>query len=235
VTPPELLSIADAGLKICSERRYRAMEKYRSDIINVLFNDTLDTSIFVSNIADEMAELFYSDGDYSFFKRKLSDLLQDKGVSMSVPDSRWLSSLDEATPASVEALIRSLRGTEVHGVAVGKVTLNPSGSLAVENGENVFHLPASTTLGVTVVVQNQGNRNETKVPVTLTLYSATDSTPRQELKEVDINAGEQVEVTFTGLTPTPGGVRNVLEIMTGPVPRETNAENNKKIIYFVME
>ncbi len=40
-------------------------------------------------------------------------------------------------------------------------------------------------------------------------------------------------MTFTGLTPTPGGVRNVLEIMAGPVPREANTDNNKKIIYFV--
>ncbi len=235
ISPPELLSVADSALKICMERRYRAMEKYRSDIINVLFNDTLDTSIFVANIADEMTELLYADGDYSFFKRKLGDLLQDKGVSATVPDSRWLTGLEEATTTSIEALIRSLRGTEVHGVALGKVTLDPTGRLEVENGENVFHLPSSATLSVSVIVQNQGNRNETRVPVTLTLYSATDSTPRQLTQEVDITAGEQVEVTFTGLAPTTGGVRNVLEVLAGPVPRETNAENNKKIIYFVME
>jgi hypothetical protein len=235
ITPPELLSVADSALKICMERRYRAMEKYRSDIINVLFNDTLDTSIFVANIADEMTELLYADGDYSFFKRKLGDLLQDKGVSATVPDSRWLSGLEEATTTSIEALIRSLRGTEVHGVALGKVTLDPTGRLEVENGENVFHLPSSATMSVSVIVINQGNRNETRVPVTVTLYSATDSTPRQLMQEVDIAAGEQAEVTFTGLAPTTGGVRNVLEVMAGPVSREANAENNKKIIYFVME
>jgi hypothetical protein len=141
----------------------------------------------------------------------------------------------EATPESVEVLIRSLRGTEVHGVAVGKVTLDPSGRLGVENGENVFHLPSGGSLSVTVQVENQGNRNELRVPVTATLYSATDSTPRQETREIDVNAGERAEVTFTSLAPTPGGARNVLEISAGPVPKETNAENNKKIIYFVME
>ena len=54
------------------------MEKYRSDIINVLFN-TIDTSIYVNNIADEMTELLYSDGDYLFFKQKAGDLLQGRG------------------------------------------------------------------------------------------------------------------------------------------------------------
>lgn len=235
VTPPELLSVADSALKICTERRYRSMEKYRSDIINVLFNDTLDTSVFVANIADEMTELLYADGDYAFFKRKLGDLLQDKGVSAAVPDSRWLSGLEEAAASSIEGLIRSLRGTEVHGVALGKVTLDPAGPLAVENGEHVFHLPASATLSVKVIVENQGNRNEARVPVTVTLYSSRDSTPRTMTQEVDVAAGQQVEAAFNGLSPTAGGVRNVVEIMAGPVPREANTENNKKIIYFVME
>lgn len=232
VQPPQLLSIADSALKICSERRYRAMEKYRSDIINVLFN-TIDTSIYVNNIADEMTELLYSDGDYLFFKQKVSDLLQGKGVNVALPDSSWLTSLQEATAQNIEALIQSLRGTEVHGVALGKVTLDPTGRLEVQNNENVFRLPATDTLTVTIVVENQGNRDETRVPVTVTYYSATNSTPRQETKEIDIGAGGQAEVTFTGLTPTPGGVRNVLEVMAGPVPREANTENNKKIIYFV--
>jgi hypothetical protein len=234
VQPPQLISIPDAALKICSERRYRAMEKYRSDIINVLFN-TIDTSIYVNNIADEMTELLYSDGDYLFFKQKVTDLLQGKGVNEALPDSRWLPSLDEATTQSIEALIRSLRGTEVHGVAVGKVTLDPTGRLEVQNNENVFRLPATGSLNVTVVIENQGNRDEARVPVTITYYSVTDSTPRKETKEIDIGAGAQAEVTFSGLIPTPGGVRNVLEVMAGPVPREANTDNNKKIIYFVTE
>jgi CARDB len=232
VQPPQLLSLPDSALKICSERRYRAMEKYRSDIINVLFN-TIDTSIYVNNIADEMTELLYSDGDYLFFKQKAGDLLQGKGVNEALPDSRWTTNLQEASTQSIEALIQSLRGTEVHGVALGKVTLDPTGRLEVQNNENVFRLPATDSLTVTVVVENQGNRDESRVSVTVTYYSATDSTPRHDTKEVDIGAGGQAEVTFTGLTPTPGGVRNVLEIMAGPVPREANTDNNKKIIYFV--
>ncbi len=234
IQPPELLAIPDSALKICAERRYRAMEKYRSDIINVLFN-TIDTSIYVSNIADEMSELLFADGDYDFFKRKTNEVLQDKRIDAAVPESQWLGSLSEATPESIEALIQALRGTEVHGVALGKVTLDPTGRLEVNNGENVFHLPASGTISVTVIVENQGNRDEVRVPVKVTLYSTTNTNPFTETKEVDVKAGEQAEVTFTGLVPTQGGVRNILEIMAGPVPRETNEENNDKIIYFVME
>jgi len=236
IQPPQELSVADASLKICLDRRFRAMEKYRSDLVNVLFN-SIDTAVFVKNISDEMSELVYADGDYQYFRLKISDLVREKGLTdVSLPDSRWMESMSEASTQEIEAFIRSLRGTEVHGVALGKVTLDPAGRLTVEQGESVFYLPYTSELRVTVPVENQGNRAESNIPVVLTYYSSTDSSPRKLQKSIEtLQPGEQAEVTFEGIVPTPGGVRNVLEIMAGPVPWEENTDNNKKIIYYKVE
>lgn len=236
VQPPRDLEVADASLKICADRRFRAMEKYRADLINVLF-ESMDTAVFVRNISDEMSELIYADGDYQYFRLKVTDLLREKGMAdIAVPESRWMESMAEADTKNIENFIRSMRGTEVHGVALGKIGLDPQGRLAVEQGESVFYLPYTSELRVTVPVENQGNRPEGKIPVVLTYYSSRDSSPRKLQKEVEtLQPGGTAEVVFEGIVPDTGGVRNVLEIMAGPVPWEENTENNKKIIYYKVE
>ncbi len=236
VRPPEDLAMADASLKICADRRFRAMEKYRADLINVLF-ESMDTAVFVRNISEEMGDLIYADGDYQYFRIKVTDLLREKGVAdVAVPDSRWTESMAEADPANIENFIRSMRGTEVHGVALGKISLDPQGRLTVEQGESVFYLPYTSELRVAVPVENQGNRPESGIPVVLTYYSSKDSSPRKLQRELgSLQPGETAEVVFEGIVPDGGGVRNVLEIMVGPVPWEQNTENNKKIIYYKIE
>lgn len=236
VRPPADLEVADASLKICLDRRFRAMEKYRADLINVLF-ESMDTAIFVKNISEEMSELIYADGDFQYFRLKVTDLLREKGMAdIAVPESRWMGSMAEADAQNIENFIRSLRGTEVHGVALGKVSLDPQGRLTVEQGESVFYLPYTSELRVTVPVENQGNRPENGIPVVLTYYSSRESSPRKLQKEIGaLQPGETAEVVFEGIVPESGGVRNVLEIMAGPVPWEQNTENNKKIIYYKIE
>ena len=236
VQPPSDLEVADASLKICADRRFRAMEKYRADLINVLF-ESMDTAVFVKNISEEMTELIYADGDYQYFRLKVTDLLREKGMAdVAVPESRWMESMGEADVRNIENFIRSMRGTEVHGVALGKVSLDPQGRLAVEQGESVFYLPYTSELRVTVPVENQGNRPENGIPVVLTYYSSKDSSPRKLQKEIGaLQPGETAEVVFEGIVPESGGVRNVLEIMAGPVPWEQNTDNNKKIIYYKVE
>lgn len=232
IHPPEPLGVADAALKICMDRRYRSMEKYRSDIINA--TSSIDLEIYVNNIAQEMTELTYSDGDYQYFRNRVHDLLQEKGLlDISLQDSKWMANPNEANPREIEAFIRSLRGSEVHGMALGTITLNPSGR---PDKQNVFHLPSSEELSVTVVVENQGNRTESNVVVSVTIYSATDPTPHRVEQTIEtIGGGEKVSITFPGLKPTRGGVRNVVEIKVSPVPKEAFTENNQKVIYFVME
>ncbi len=232
LNPPPSLNVPDAALKICMERRYKSMEKYRADIINAI--ESIDLSVYVDNIAAEMNEIYYADGDYQFFKSEVDRVLKEKGMmDTSVLDSRWLTGMSEASPREIENFLKALRGAELHGLALGPVTLEPSGRL---DEKNVFHLPRTDTLDISIVVENQGNRAEAGVPIVVSLYSSADTTPRREEQVIEsIGPGEKITVTFRGLIPTPGGTRNVLEIKVGPVPREAFLENNQKVIYFVME
>ncbi len=232
LNPPSSLNVPDAALKICMERRYKSMEKYRADIINAI--DSIDLTVYVNNIAEEMSEFYYADGDYQFFKNGIEGVLKEKGiVDISVLDSKWLSGISEASPKEIENFLKALRGSELHGLALGAVSLEPTGRL---DEKNVFHLPRSETLNLTIVVENQGNRAETGVPIVVSLYSSANTTPHKEDQVIEsIGPGEKLTITFRGLIPTPGGVRNVLEIKVGPVPKEAFIENNQKVIYFVME
>ena len=91
-------------------------------------------------------------------------------------------------------------------------------------------------MSVTVNVENQGNRVETDVKVSISLYNESDLTPSQQEQVVpSIGSGETLQVNFQGLRPTAGGVRNILEVKVDPVPQEAFVDNNEKLIYFVLE
>jgi hypothetical protein len=121
-------------------------------------------------------------------------------------------------------------------VAVGTVVLDPEGTLDEEGGETIHRLPPTEELNLTISVENQGNRAETDLIVTVSLYTETDPAPvKQEQTIPTLAPGETLQVQIGGLRPTAGGVRNILEIKVNPVPQESFVDNNQKLIYFTVE
>lgn len=234
VVPPQDMEGAHQALVICFEQRYRALKNYRPDIINAV--SALEVDVYAESISRDLMELVYSDGNYLFFKRNLDDLLAANNLQdLKIPDSAWLTDWESASVGRVRSFLQSLKGSEVHGVALGKITFNPSGTVIREGRDDVHRLPAVDEVSVTVVVENQGNRPESGVTVTLSLYSKVDTTPVRQEKVIDeLAPGEKAQLVFAGLRPATGGVRNILEIKVSPVPKETFLDNNQKLIYFTL-
>jgi hypothetical protein len=233
---PEGLSTIHAALLICLEQRYRAVKTYRSDLINSL--TAVDLDVYAKSISEDLQELMYSDGTYRFYKRAVTEAL-DEGNALEVAplgDSIWLAQWEQAAYEKVRAFLVTLRGTEVHGVAIGTVTLNPEGSVDEEGGETIHRLPATEEISLSINVENQGNRAENNLVITVSLYTENDPAPvRQEQAIPTIAPGETLKVEVGGLQPTSGGVRNILEIKINPVPQESFVDNNQKLIYFTVE
>lgn len=234
VVPPEEVSIAHYALVISLEQRYRSLQNYRPDLINAL--SAVDLDVYARSLAEDLREMVYSDGSYAFFLRRASEALQaGKVEDVNLPESVWIRDWDSADYESVKAFLVGLKGTELHGMAVGQVILKPEGTLVSEGGEAVHRLPSTDEVTVTVTVENQGNRSESGVVVRVSLYSTINTNPvRQEQTIETMAPGEKVQVVFTGLRPTTGRVRNILEVRVEPVPRETFIDNNQKLIYFTV-
>lgn len=233
---PKGMETTHAALLICLEQRYRAMKTYRSDLINSL--TAVDLDVYANSLAADLQELMYSDGTYRFYKRAVTEAMDESAIQevAPLPDSIWLAEWEQAAVESVKTFLVTLRGTEVHGVAIGTVVLDPEGSIDQEGGEDVHRLPATEEIKLTINVENQGNREEQNLIVTVSLYTVTDPAPvRQEQTIPSIGPGETLQVEIVGLRPTAGGVRNILEIKVEPVPQESFVENNQKLIYFTVE
>ncbi len=231
---PAGMEAAHAALLICLEQRYRAMKGYRSDLINSL--DAVDLDAYAQSLSEDMKELMYSDGTYRFYRRAVSEALEKHKAQEVAPlaDSIWLADWGQAALERVRSFLVTLRGTEIHGVAVGTVTLDPEGSIAEEGGEAIHRLPQTEELSLNISVENQGNRAENNLVLTISLYTAANPTPVRQQQTIDtIAPGETLQVEVGGLRPT-AGVRNILEIKIDPVPHETFVENNQKLIYFTV-
>ncbi|MDI7252392.1 MAG: hypothetical protein QME89_07510, partial [Actinomycetota bacterium] len=234
VVPPRSLESAHQALVICFEQRYRALKNYRPDIINAV--SAMEVDVYAESISQDLRELVYSDGNYLFFRRALEDFLAANNLqNLSLPDSMWLEDWESASVNRVRSFLQALKGTEVHGVALGKITFDPAGMVVREGKDDVHRLPAVDEISVTVVVENQGNRPESGVTVTLSLYSKVNTTPVRQKKTIEeLGPGEKAQLVFSGLRPTKRGVRNILEIKVDPVPKETFLDNNQKLIYFTL-
>ncbi len=234
IEAPEGLENAHTALLICLEQRYRGSKTFRSDLVNSL--EAVDLDVYARSLSEDLQELMYSDGTYRFFRRAVTEVLEKNNIQEVAPltDSIWLADWDNASYESVKAFLTSLKGTEIHGLAVGAVSLNPEGQVEEIGGEDIHRLPETETLSLTVNVENQGNRAEKDVVVTVSLYTERNPAPtRQEQTIATINPGETLQVSFQGLSPT-SGVRNILEIKVNPVPQETFLDNNQKLIYFTI-
>ncbi len=234
VSVPEGMDQPAAALMQCLDQRYRGMEQYRSDLLNAVA--TLDLDVFTRNMGADSQQFLYSDGSYKYFQTKAEDILHQRNLNdISIVDSQWIISMDEVDPAVIKNSMQVARGSELHGVAVSTVKLDPAGTVQTISGDDVHVLPSADELSVTVTIENGGNRKETGVTVTATLYSETNSNPQQQQSIIDnLEAGAKVDVVFKGLKPTTGGVRNILELKVNPVPGETFLDNNSKVLYLTM-
>jgi len=236
IQPPDEMRRCGESLIICLDQRYRGMESYRGNLL--YFTTSLNLDAFVASISEDTRDFFYADGAYEYFRARAGEVLREKGITdISIPESRWVENADEMDSDVIGSSLQIARSNELHGVSVGQLILDPAKvSEEKVGGDIVLVLPARDELSVTVTIENQGNRRETQVLVSVALYpvSAPSEQQRMESTIEKLESGGKVDVTFRGLNPAVNGARNILEIKVNAVPGEANMDNNSKLVYFVM-
>jgi hypothetical protein len=171
-------------------------------------------------------DLATADRTYAVFRRSLAP--PGQRAAASLPPSRWVSTPGAWSAGELRALLSTLRATAalapVHDVAVILVATDPA---PVGKQDLADVLPPSRTLRLEVVVANVGNEAEKQVPIVaaVTTPAGASDTARQF---VDLAPGQRLTVTLGGLQPTHDEVLS-LGVRAGPVPNETNLNDNELI------
>ena len=143
--------------------------------------------------------------------------------STFLPDLGWL---DPTTVDSRLAKIGNLSKSAapgVHGTGLQSVTAKPSGTTLSQSGVN--RIAATGNLTFDVVVQNQGQSEETNVDVTVSIKNGQAINIDQTIPRIAAGNTQTVSIPITP-TPTTGAVSTV-GVVVASVPGEKVTDNNK--------
>jgi hypothetical protein len=195
--------------------------------------------------ADTLAQLegYFAGPDASYattFYAPCRSIMVDQEVTdVAVPPSEWYLRTSAFERVRLESMIdqlrRSARMTGVRGVALAKVTVEPSGVRLVAG--QTTDVPASAQFSFRVSVENQGNVIERDVPVTLTLKVPDTEALEQTATIGLIKPGETQSVDVSGFSIPVEGLSKVstLKVQAGPVPDEKVLENNRATFKFLLQ
>jgi hypothetical protein len=181
-------------------------------------------------IAGQMQALLASDVIY--LQRVLPELREaydERGLDERFPTSRFLPDLGWLDPDTVETRLGKISGggeqaatPGLHGTGLQGVTAQPAGTVLSEQGVNRITL--SDQLSFDVEVQNQGESEETDIPVTITI---TDGKRIQVDQTIPRIAAGQTETVSIPLTEKPeAGAVAKMTVEIAPVPGEGTKDNN---------
>jgi hypothetical protein len=184
----------------------------------------------IESIAAQMQMFLASDVMYS--QRAIPELQQefsDRGVDERFRQSRSLPDLGWLDPETVDTRLgRITTGQQaatpgIHGTGLQGVTVKPSGTALSEDGVN--RIAATDGLTFDVEVQNQGESEETNVPVTVSIKNGKQIQLEQTISRIAAGDAQTVSVPITP-APTTGAVSEVTVAVTA-VPGEKVKDNNR--------
>jgi hypothetical protein len=156
---------------------------------------------------------------------------QEEQGQLEIPKSHFLTDLAWLSPTTVADRIGRIRGggsggpaaPGLHGTGLGTVTVNPGGQTLSPDG--AVEIPTSPNLSFDVQVTNQGEHDETEVPVELTVSGSGQ--PIVVKGTIDaIAAGETKTVSLPLAADPPTGRPLTVEVQAVGVPGEKNLDNN---------
>jgi hypothetical protein len=159
-----------------------------------------------------------------------SQFLKDQTVTFATSKDAtlMLQRLRSAAPPTVgpdgKLVVKAVHDGKIHGGQLGQVTMDPSGQTLSSTG--VTEVSGSDSLAFEVSFENQGQVQETNVPVSVTLTSpnAPDIPLTASIPAVDPGATGSVKVPLS--TVPAFGATYKVNITVGPVPGERNVSNN---------
>jgi hypothetical protein len=196
-------------------------------------------------IAGQMQNFLTSDVIYSQrvipaiqLAARNADVLERIGT---LPDSKFLPDVKWLTESTVSDALGAIGGTAaasggkaspgLHGTGLQGVTVQPSGD-ALDEGA-VTTISESSDLAFDVEVQNQGENDESNVPVTISITGGT--APIDLSGQIEsIKQGETVAVTVPVTDPLPTDTPLTADVQVEGVPGEESVDNNKAKYQFTV-
>lgn len=209
--------------------RQEGMDELKPALLNAL--EVEDTEVASEQISHALRYLSSADFLYQeVFVPKARAVLTEKELAgVTVPASKFLSDPDIASTGQVLDLLAGLKSSgslqAVHGVAVKKIVALPDDKEITAGG--TFNLTSTADLAFAITVENQGNMDESDIPVEVTLLTSESSEPQKITKTIpQLKAKAQTVVTVKGIDPAPYGEVALLRVKVGPVPNEKYMKNN---------
>jgi len=151
---------------------------------------------------------------------------------LQIPKSHFLTDLGWLSPSTVADRIGRIRSggsggpaaPGIHGTGIGTVTVKPGGQTLTQGG--AIDIKASPNLSFDVQVMNQGENDETQVPVKVTISGAGKPIVVQQ-KIPSIAAGQTKTVSIPLAAAPPTGRPVTITVQIVGVPGEKNLDNNK--------
>jgi hypothetical protein len=189
-------------------------------------------------LADQMG--FFLTSDVIFAARvrpNMDSVLRDKEIinEVQLPKSQFLPDREWLIPDQVSKLLKgggksggNDRSNEeatpgLHGTGLGTVSLG--GQELTEGGSANVKLGQDTSFSVQV--NNQGENDETDVPVKITIGKGDEAIDIEEnIDEIAKGQSETVEVPLSDQPPTGQSVPITVDV--GAVPGEDKTDNNKQ-------
>lgn len=183
----------------------------------------------IESIAGQMQAFLASDVIYS--QRAIPELqrqFKERGIDERFRQSRSLPDLGWLDPQTVDTRLSRISTGEqaatpgVHGTGLQGVAAKPSDTALSEDGVN--RIAATNGLTFDVTVQNQGESEETRVPVTVSIKDGKAIELEQTISRIAANDTQTVSVPITP-APTTGAVSEVT-VTVASVPGEKVKDNN---------
>jgi hypothetical protein len=226
LTPPGPLVEQQQHLIEAMQFRVSGLEGLATAFASVAQNENVQEQ--GTQLAQQSSRLVSSDVVYDdLFKDRAAVVLEEQGVTdVAVPDSNFVSSLDLVSPSAWELVVRRLtQGPAeggLHGNGIVQVRVEPDGVDLSPSEDNTVR--ASERLTFQVFVENSGDNQETRVPVTLTIQQ--DPVIRKEQVIDVINPDQTKVVSFSDFGQLRFTARTTLRVIVEPVPGESNTNNN---------
>jgi hypothetical protein len=182
-------------------------------------------------LADQGDRLLASDvvWDDLFLAPTKNQLDADGVTGVAPPESHSVSSADSVSAHQMALILQRISGastggtvTGIHGTNIVSVEALPAKQVLTEGALNT--VTTGTDLQIAVTVDDSGDSQEVKIPVSLTISGPPTISMHQTI--VTINPGQQEVITFGGLGAVSFGKQVTLTIDVAKVPGEVNLTNN---------
>jgi CARDB len=151
---------------------------------------------------------------------------------LQIPKSHFITDLGWLSATTVGDRIGRIRSggsagpasPGIHGTGLGTVTVKPGGQTLSQGG--AIDIKSSPNLSFDVQVMNQGENDETDVPVKVSITGAGKPIVVQQ-KLPSISAGQSKTVSIPLAASPPTGRPVTITVQIVGVPGEKNLDNNK--------